>query len=575
MLTAGVRFLLKLLGVSFEQQPAAEGVLDATILFLSFLIVNFITTQCLGGLFQVVTHVMAVAERQPSPLLMSAVTAYFDDARQVVDGLTGAGYLVKSNLEMEKWYRSFFELGGNQYIGIDTLPPADWMSRYEFYLRIHEDSIATRKKENRYFDPDCRVILTTSERMRRDRSSDEENYEEFAGWHWNQSRFVELYWADARALPHEIVNLRKLLPTGAVALWQDFAVLFEYVDGEEAPATKLQARFPGRPGSPSYEQVRDYVKKVQEFARSKPFRGGDVGLDLVEQEVAEQWNDYVGFRDRVSGKDNPLGDFLLARIDEKFPERDCAILDAAAGVGCDAIFLIRKGLRVDINEADPRYAEMIQRNADDQMYGLARRSGLNSRTRLALHNATWQDLHGGLPQGSRYDMVLVLGNSFCLVEPKDRRKCLEELVSALWPKTGTLIIDERNFTDLINKEDEYTSNPLTFPSARRPDPVYRGTSVRGCPEEISPEKILWRIFAAEPPIRSPEELKSRWIGKKAFELYPFKKGELYEELGRYFHSIQAFADLKPLPEGSFSAEQSMNPQPLFYTYVASCLKDIS
>ncbi len=171
-------------------------------------------------------------------------------------------------------------------------------------------------------------------------------------------------------------------------------------------------------------------------------------------------------------------------------------------------------------------------------------------------------------------MVLVLGNSFCLVEPKDRRKCLEELVSILWSKTGTLIIDERNFADLIDKEVEYTSNPLTFPSARRPDPVYRGKSVRGCPEEINPEKIRWRIFAAEPPIRSPEELKSRWIGKKAFELYPFKKGELYEELGRHFYSIQVFADFEPLPEGSFSAEQSMKPQPLFYTYVASCPRDI-
>jgi hypothetical protein len=435
VLTAGIRFLLKLLGVSFNEQPAAEGVLDATILFFSFLVANFATTQSLGGLFQVVTHVMAVAERQPSPLLMGAVTAYFDDAREVVDGLTGTGYVVKSNLEMEKWYRSFFELGGNQYIGIDTLPPAAWMSRYEFYLRIHEDSIAARKKEDRYFDPDCRVILATRGKMRQDRTSNEVGYEEFSGWHWNPDQLVELYWADLQALPHDVLNLRRQLPTGAVALWQDFAVLFEYVEVDDEPATKLQARFPGRPGHPSYEQVRDYVKKVQEFARSKPFRGGDVGLDLVEQEVAQQWNDYVGFSERVSGKDNPLGNFLLARINEQFPNRDCAILDAAAGVGCDAIFLIRKGLRVDINEADPRYADMIQKNADDPVYGLARRSGVGSRTRLAVYNATWQDLHGSLPQGSRYDVVLVLGNSFCLVEPKDRRKCLTEMTSVLWSNT--------------------------------------------------------------------------------------------------------------------------------------------
>jgi SAM-dependent methyltransferase len=566
-LTAGIRFLLEALGFKFDIKPAGEGVLDVIILFVSFLIVNFVTTQSLGGLFQLVTHVMAVAERQSNPLLKLSVTAYFDDARAVVDGLTGSGLVVKSNLDMEKWYRSFFELGGDQYIGIDTFPPAKWMSRYGFYLRIHEDSILQRKREGRYFAPDCRIILATSDQMRHDRSSDEGNYEEFSGWHWDPDHLVELYWADSHALPSDILKLRHLLPTPAVALWEDFAVLFEYVDVDGEPGTKLQARFPYLGGSPSYEQVRDYVMKMQEFARAKPFKGGDVGLDIVELEVAQRWNDYVGFADRVSGRDNPLGDFLLARIDEKFPDRDCTILDAAAGSGCDAIFLIRRGLRVDINEADPRYAEMIQKNADDQALGLGRRGGLRA-ARLPLTNITWQDLHSGLPPGSRYHIVLVLGNSFCLVEPRDRRKCLQELAGVLY-KNGMLIIDERNFSDVLARADEYTSNPLLFPSARGPDPVYRGRSVRGCPEEIHPDLISWRIFNAEPPIRAPEDLKGRWIGKKAFELYPFRRGELHEQLSTHFQSVQAFADFAPLPNGPPSLGDPPGQQPLFYTYVAS------
>jgi hypothetical protein len=566
-LTAGIRFLLDVLGFKFDVKPAGEGALDVIILFVSFLIVNFVTTQSLGGLFQLVTHVMAVAERQPNPLLKLSVTAYFDDARAVVDGLTGSGLVVKSNLDMEKWYRSFFELGGDQYIGVDTLPPAAWMSRYGFYLRIHEDSITQRKREGRYFAPDCRIILATSDQMRHDRSWDEGNYEEFSGWHWDQERLVELYWADSHALTPEILALRHSLPTPAVALWEDFAVLFEYVEVDGEPATKLQARFPGLGGSPSYEQVREYVRKMQEFARAKPFKGGDVGLELVELEVAERWNDYVGFADRVSGRDNPLGDFLLERIDEKFPNRDCTVLDAAAGSGCDAIFLIRKGLRVDINEADPRYAEMIQRNADDPVLGLGRKGGLRA-ARLPLSNITWQDLHGGLPPGSRYHVVLVLGNSFCLVEPRDRRKCLQELTAVLY-KNGMLVIDERNFSDMLDEADEYTSNPMLFPSARSPDPVYRGRSVRGCPEEIHPELIRWRIFDAEPPIRAAEDLKDRWIGKKAFELYPFRRAELYEQLSTHFHTVETFADFAPLQGSPLSAGDTPKMQPLFYTYVAT------
>lgn len=571
VLTAGIRFLLKLLGFDFAKEPAAEGLLDATILFLSFLLVNFITTQSLGGLFQVIAHVMAVAERQPSPLLIHAVTAYFDEAGQVVDGLTGDGYIVKSNLEMERWFRSFFELGGNRYIGIDTFPPVAWMSRYEFYLGIHEASIKIRKQTNQYPAPDCRVILATSRQMHLDRSSNEDFYERFAGWHWNTDRLVELYWVDPNELPEDIRELRRSFPTGAVALWQDFAVLFEEIQIDHESATKLQARFPGRPGSPTYEQLQEYVERLLEFGHSKPFHGGDVGLDLVETKVADRWNDYVGFHARVSGRDNPLGNFLLARMDEKFPNRDCFILDAAAGVGCDAIYLIRKGFRVDINEADPRYAAMIRRNADDQMFGLSRRGGLAPSTRLPLYGATWQDLRAGLPEGSKYHIVLILGNSFCLVQPKDRDKCLRELVSILWPKTGTLIIDERNFTDLINRADEYTSNPLRFPSAYAPDPVYRGTSVRGCPTKIDRDRILWRIFSAEPPIQDFDELEGedRWIGKKAFELFPFKHGELYSLLSVHFSSIQTFADFEPLPDGGFPNSGSVDRKPLFYTYVAT------
>jgi hypothetical protein len=569
MLTAGIRFLLKLLGASFNQEPAAEGLLDVSILFLSFLIVNFITTQSLGGLFQVVTHIMAVAQRQPSPLLMRAVTAYFEDARQVVDGLTGDGYVVKSNVEMEKWFRSFFEIGGDQYTGIDTFPPAAWISQYAFYLRIHEDSIRQRKQEERYLIPDCRVILATSDEMYRDRSSNEDAYEEFAKWHWRPELPVDLYWVDPNDLPPEIVRLRRSLPTGAVALWEGFAVLFEEVEVDHEPATRLQARFPGRPGSPTYEEVAAYVREVRDYARRRPFTGGYVGLDLVEREVAEKWNDYVGFNERVIGRDNPLGDFLIQHIQEGFPNRDCFILDAAAGSGCDAIYLMRRGFRVDINEADPRYAEMIRLNADNPMSGLSRRSGLAPSTRLHLSGATWQDLRGGLDENAHYDMVLVLGNSFCLVEPRDRSKCLKELVSVLWSSTGTLIIDERNFADMIDKAEEYKSNPLSFPSASAPDKVYRGKSVRGCPTDIQPGLIRWRIFNAEPPVHDLEELKKRWVGTKGFDLFPFEHGELYSELTTRFRSVRAFADLEPLPDGPFPSKESFAHPPIFYTYVAS------
>jgi hypothetical protein len=568
---------LNLLGVRFGATPQGEGVLDFCILFISILCVTFVTTRALGGLYKIVTHVMAIAERQPNPLLKRAVKAQFTTAQDVVDGLTGPnGYKVVSNLEMESWFRSFFELGGDQYIGIDTTPPGAWMGQWEFYLRVHRDSIHMRMSKASYTRPDCRVIVAPSETMRQDRSLNEDAYERFALWHWNPISIVSCYWLDPNDLPHDVSMRRQQLPTGAVALWKDFAILFEQSIDQGKPVTLLKARFPGRPGVPSYDQVQSYVNGVLQTAQASPtheFRGGDVELDLVEEAVAQRWNDYVGLHERISGQDNPLGDFLFDTIKSSYPDLDCIVLDAAAGVGCDALYLIKKGLRVDINEADPHYAEVIRRNADDPVVKMPKRGGREPSARLALYRKTWQDLRSGLPEGSRYDVVLVLGNSFCLVEPRDRARCLRELTSVLFPRDGTLIIDERNFAWMTSEKnrERLIANPLEHPSAKHPDVVYRGDSVRGCPVGIADRLVQWRIFEAEPPVHDPADLSERWIGTKKFELYPFAYGELHGILRSRFRSVVTYGDLQRLSDADMPSEDISDGAPMFFTYVASGL----
>ncbi len=68
---------------------------------------------------------------------------------------------------------------------------------------------------------------------------------------------------------------------------------------------------------------------------------------------------------------------------------------------------------------------------------------------------------------AKFDAVLALGNFLSLIHDyKDRRRCLDQFFKILNPG-GILIIDERNFTRILENQEEIVSNN------KNPDLFYR------------------------------------------------------------------------------------------------------
>jgi glycine/sarcosine N-methyltransferase len=231
------------------------------------------------------------------------------------------------------------------------------------------------------------------------------------------------------------------------------------------------------------------------------------------------------------------------------------VLDAASGIGCESAVLINAGYAVVSNEIDANLAQVAEELAQKD-FGV----------KLDLRRYLWEELADNLPGGVRFDAVLCLGNSLCLVDSDEgRRRSLQSFRQVL-RKGGALIIDERNYRYMIEHRQQIRKSPMTFPAVTK-DPMYAGRQVRGMPVEISEQQIVWRLFDAD-HVRTLSEMKARARGRPLY-LYPFKYGELYELLiDAGFSCVTVYADLELVSSGAMP-EYAAVQNAVFYTYVAT------
>lgn len=82
---------------------------------------------------------------------------------------------------------------------------------------------------------------------------------------------------------------------------------------------------------------------------------------------------------------------------------------------------------------------------------------------------------------SDWDVILVLGNSFCLIlDERTREKCIENFMKALKPG-GMLVIDQRNFEYMLNNKEKYNKILLKISGIRKIHllpAIYKGSSIR-------------------------------------------------------------------------------------------------
>jgi SAM-dependent methyltransferase len=144
------------------------------------------------------------------------------------------------------------------------------------------------------------------------------------------------------------------------------------------------------------------------------------------------------------------------------------ILDACAGIGCESIYLRKRGLEVTSNEIDPELRAVASTIAGSQ--------GVH----LQFTGADWRSIGEAFPPIS-FQTILLMGNSLGLLN--DLKEILESLrqLYALLRPGGKLVLDQRNYDYILNRRESILRGDFRY--SRRY--VYCGESITGRPLKIS------------------------------------------------------------------------------------------
>lgn len=531
--------LLLALTVQHPQELLGEISLNVASLLAGLLVVGVSRWWELRGIVTELAFLQAYDDPSARKLIHALVKESLDDISGFAESLTRDRYDVTAPEAIAPWVDTLFQQGGATYRGVDTHDPGQYLDAYSWYLDLHARALTRRKFEAAR---DVRIICATPQSLRQDYSESPDAYSEFFRWHALHD--VELRVVDpGRA--HELRNIHGL-GTADVALWPNFAVLFE-IDPQGRPA-HIGIRFPGsRQGSgPTYDDIHRFVDALE--LESRILERELPSLSYFAPSLADHWASYVDVG-RRSDPSGPVGSFLLGELEGKR-----LVLDAAAGVGCESVMLLRHGFSVVSNELDStlaRHASAFAAGAD---------------VRLNLTTFLWEDLAISFPGNLRFDAVLVLGNSLSLVEdPESRSRCLQSFWDVLLPG-GLLIIDERNYSVIEDSAELIRDDPLgTFAPAIRGDVMYAGRRIRGYPAAMQQGKILWDFFVAD---EERSGRPSHHLGTAPLVLYPFRYGELFHclrDLG--FSRIRVFGDLQPMAVDEMPSRMDASTSD-FLTYVA-------
>jgi len=546
-----MRTVLWLAGVNLGG-VGPEVLVDLALIVTPLIVIELLRRLGAGSIWSDLGEALLTTRVPYRPYLTRLVGARMAALKEDVSSLSKKDGLIPDLIGLSRWLDDFFSLGGETYKGIDSHVPSDYIIRYKWFLDVHAKKARSYPRST----GDVRVIVATKTALTNDYELDNSvGYLRFIRWH--QDRKIQLKWIEPRRLGEiisEIPNLESLV-TNDVALWENFAVMFaaeESNDEFDEPQTTLHMRFPedtpSRPLQPSYESLEQYVDAV--VAASVVFPNGPPGLDVVDEVIAERWSDYVDTTERLR-HDGPFATFLLEAIGGSE-----WILDTAAGIGCESILLQELGRGVVSNEVDANLSAQANILAEQR------------RVKLDLRPHSWLELPNALAGGGRFDAMICLGNSLCLVRNvRQQAQILKGFASRL-KVGGRLVIDERNFRFLVEHADQIVENPAAAFPYLYGDPMYRGTAVRGVPVSISSSKIEWRLFDNHPERRTLEEIKNVYLDDSPLILRPFSFGELHSMLlAAGFRVIAVYADLKRVSDGELPNYEDVEDA-AFFSYVA-------
>lgn len=180
------------------------------------------------------------------------------------------------------------------------------------------------------------------------------------------------------------------------------------------------------------------------------------------------WPEFVDYRARL----RTLLPFLVSTIPPH-----ARVIDLAAGVGYEAVALAERGYRVTANEVNP----VLRQHATLHAKGF--------RNAMTWTSRDWQHISTDM-KGSRFDALLLLGNSFCLLHNQEERQRALAGFSALCARGSVFVIDIRNFTYILRARDEILAGNFRY--SRRV--MYCGKLVSGRPVAFSQDLVTFGYF---------------------------------------------------------------------------------
>jgi SAM-dependent methyltransferase len=440
-----------------------------------------------------------------------------------------------------------FTSGKGMYVGTDSNSPSQFYEKYPGYLPWHEDLL--RRTENVDFNGNgllgkpgergTRILTIEKHKLTED---DQTAYREFLSWH--KTHHVGLYQVD----PSKAQELKEKygLETTDVGMWGNkYGLLFVH---EPVDESKIKLQYVSiKKNYNEFLRVWNYFQSLLQYAKVNDLTAQETSI-LFGKDLYEHWSQFVACSDRMETE----GKFLKSVLPPLVPNQSYRILDAAAGIGCESIFLEREGYDVTPNEIEPGLASIAKR--------LAREEGedLSDMTAYDWRN---MDLYYKHPT---FKVVLVLGNSICLLHNKaDRLKSIRQFFNVLLPG-GMLVIDERNFTYIVGDASNILKNPVTnFRYSGKV--VYCGASVHGVPTKIG-ENVEFLYFETD-NVQNLEEAKKKALD--TLNMHPFVKsgqpdGELpnlLREAG-FKKDIEIYSDKAPQYVKGYMEDAD------FFTYIA-------
>jgi SAM-dependent methyltransferase len=482
-------------------------------------------------------------------LYVQMILDRMSEAKSIVDGFQHDTYKVRSPEQLQGWIGAFFKLGGGNYAGVDSHPPSRYWLDYAWFLDAHARSLQHRRECGEPAN-DVRILSIAQGELDDDwfGADTRLDYQRFVAWHTTNDVELKTISPDRLA---EIRGKHDLDTTDDIALWVKFAALFTGQDARVGDDVTIRLRAKRDIESiPHYGIINSFMADVRQ--QSTTMSDAPPGVEMGDAALIARWDDYIAPDVRwLDGGPYPrfMGEIL---------DRDAAIFDAATGSGTDSVNLLMRGYSVTSNEVDPRLA--LRASSFAQQRGVA----------IDLKSARWEDL--SLSGNPRFDFVLVLGNSICLVSSAERRRLA---LAAFWNilrPGGALLIDERNYEFMRRNREDILRDPLNNWVRRTADAMYPGRSLVGFPSSIEGTRVQWAFASNSPEPASSAELRHKAQEFHPLDLYAFRHGELQADLAKQgFVDISVYGDFNRLTDGilnempSYEATASAG----FLTYIAT------